>query len=64
MKPGITGPASLKYRNEENLLAQQTDPQHYNDTIIWPDKVKINLEYQRHWTLCIDFRIIISTFFH
>ncbi len=64
MKPGITGPASLKYRNEDVLLAQQADPKLYNDTIIWPDKVKINLEYQRNWSLCLDFRLIISTLFH
>lgn len=64
MKPGITGPASIKYRNEEELLAQQADPKHYNDTVIWPDKVKINLEYQRHWSLRLDFHIIISTLFH
>ena len=39
LKPGITGPASLKYRNEEELLAQQEDPQKYNDEVLFPDKV-------------------------
>ena len=42
LKPGITGLASLKYRNEEPLLAQQTNPQQFNDEVIWPDKVRIN----------------------
>jgi lipopolysaccharide/colanic/teichoic acid biosynthesis glycosyltransferase len=45
MKPGITGPASLKYSNEEEILASVLDPQKYNDEIIYPDKVKINLDY-------------------
>jgi hypothetical protein len=45
LKPGITGPASLKYRNEEELLAEQEDPQKYNDEVLFPDKVRINIEY-------------------
>ena len=44
LKPGITGPASLKYRNEEELLAQQEDPQKYNDEVLFPNKVRINIE--------------------
>ena len=43
LKPGITGPASLKYINEEENLAQVENPQQYNDEVIFPDKVKINL---------------------
>ena len=43
LKPGITGPASLKYRNEEELLAAVENPQEYNDTVIYPDKIRINL---------------------
>lgn len=45
LKPGITSEASIKYKNEEMLLAQQDDPLLYNDTIIFPDKVRLNLEY-------------------
>ena len=37
LKPGITGPASLKYRNEEELLAKIENPQKYNDDVIYPD---------------------------
>lgn len=48
VRPGITGPATLKYRNEEKLLRQQKDPERYNDTVIWPDKVKINKAYVRN----------------
>ncbi|HIZ87525.1 MAG TPA: sugar transferase [Candidatus Coprenecus pullistercoris] len=61
LKPGITGPASLKYRNEEEILAQQPDPIKYNDEVIFPDKVRINLEYLKHWSFCNDIKIIIYT---
>ena len=45
LRPGITGPASLKYSNEEQILAKVENPKEYNDKIIYPDKVKINLDY-------------------
>lgn len=61
LRPGITGPATLKYRNEEELLAEQDDPEFYNREVIWPDKVKINLEYIRHWSLQNDLRYILQT---
>lgn len=64
LRPGITGPASIKYRNEEELLAQQADPKWYNDNVIWPDKVKINLEYLENWTFLGDIRFILKTVFH
>ena len=61
VRPGITGPASLKYKNEEALLAKQLDPKEYNDKIIWPDKVKINREYIDQWSLKKDIQYIIKT---
>ena len=61
LRPGITGPASIKYRNEEELLAQQADPKTYNDTVIWPDKVKINLDYLDHWSFFGDIKLIFKT---
>ena len=61
LKPGITGPASLKYRNEEELLAQQEDPQKYNDEVLFPDKVRINIEYLNNWSFWNDVKIIIYT---
>ncbi|WP_417124084.1 sugar transferase [Phocaeicola sp.] len=61
LKPGITGPASLKYRNEEELLAQQKDPQKYNDEVLFPDKVRINIEYLDNWSFWNDIKIIIYT---
>lgn len=61
LKPGITGPASLKYRNEEELLAEQEDPKKYNDEVIFPDKVRINRYYLHNWNFCRDIQIIIYT---
>ena len=61
LKPGITGPATLKYRNEEELLAQQDEPLKYNDEVIWPDKVKINLKYFNEQSFLGDLKIIIKT---
>ncbi len=61
LKPGITGPASLKYRNEEELLARQEDPVKYNDEVIFPDKVRINLNYLNHWNFWLDIKIIVYT---
>ena len=63
LRPGITGPASLKYRNEEELLAQQSDPQKYNDEVLFPDKVKINLQYLDNWSFWGDVRYIMETIF-
>lgn len=63
VKPGITGPASLKYRHEEMLLAQQSDPKRYNDEVIYPDKVRINVDYLKNWTLWADVVILFRTFF-
>ena len=61
IRPGITGPASLKYKNEEEILASQNDPKWYNDKIIWPDKVRINKEYIKNWSLKTDIEYIIKT---
>ena len=63
LRPGITGPATLKYADEEKLLASVDDPVKYNDEIIFPDKVKINLEYLDDWSLWLDIKIIFRTIF-
>ena len=63
LKPGITGPASLKYANEEEILAKQENPKEYNDKIIYPDKVRINLDYYYQSNLWIDIKIIFATIF-
>ena len=64
IRPGITGPATLKYRNEEALLAAQDDPEAYNREVIWPDKIKINLNYIRNWSLGREIQYIVKTVFH
>jgi lipopolysaccharide/colanic/teichoic acid biosynthesis glycosyltransferase len=61
LKPGITGPATLKYKDEERLLGQQADPEHYNKTVIWPDKVAINRQYIKEWSMKKDIFYIIKT---
>lgn len=61
LKPGITGPATIKYRNEEVLLGLVADANHYNDTVLYPDKVKINLDYMYHWSLLADVKYILMT---
>jgi lipopolysaccharide/colanic/teichoic acid biosynthesis glycosyltransferase len=63
LRPGITGPASLKYANEEKLLAAQSDPQKYNDEVLWPDKVRINLDYYYHRSFFGDLSLIFRTVF-
>ena len=63
LRPGITGPASLKYANEEELLATVPDPHKYTDEVIWPDKVKINMEYYYMRSLFGDVMFILKTLF-
>lgn len=61
LKPGITSLAAIKYRNEEQLLAQQENPLQYNDEIIFPDKVKMNLDYLKKRSFWYDMKIIFLT---
>jgi len=64
IRPGITGPATLKYRNEEVLLSQQADPETYNRDVIWPDKVEINKMYIKNWSFSLDLKYIIKSIFN
>ncbi|WP_179335356.1 sugar transferase [Winogradskyella costae] len=61
VKPGITGPASLKYKHEEEELKCQNDPEHYNRTIIWVDKVKINKKYVQNYSFYLDLTLIVKS---
>ena len=63
LRPGITGPASLKYANEEELLSYQENPEVYNKKVIFPDKVRINLDYYYNQNLILDLKIIFATIF-
>ncbi len=61
VRPGMTGPATLKYRNEEALLAHQDDPEWYNRNVIYPDKVRINFDYVKDYTFLADIKYIMKT---
>ncbi len=61
LRPGMTGPATLKYREEEVILGGVADPERYNAEVIWPDKVLINLDYLDKWTFSRDLHLIWKT---
>ncbi len=75
LRPGITGPASLKYRDEEEMIAayvQQAQAEGdtrpaqeiavwYNDNTIYPDKVRLNCYYYRHYSFAKDIQMILAT---
>jgi len=61
LPPGITGPSSLKYKDEEALLSKQEDPESYNREVIWPDKVTINKMYLENWSIKKDIEYIVKT---
>jgi lipopolysaccharide/colanic/teichoic acid biosynthesis glycosyltransferase len=75
LRPGITGPATMKYRLEDEMIAeyvakkqQEGDPRdaqtiavEYNDTVIYPDKVKLNCYYYRHYSFVKDIQMIFCT---
>ncbi len=75
LRPGITGPATLKYRLEDEMIADYVakkqaegdnrDAQdiavEYNDNIIYPDKVRLNCYYYRHYSFIKDFQMILCT---
>ena len=63
LKPGLTSLASIKYANEEYLLEKQENPLEYNDTIIFPDKVKMNLDYYCSNSIYGDLKIIWKTIY-
>jgi len=60
-RPGITGAATLYFRQEEHLLALHGDPKRYYDDLIYPTKVSLDLEYYRTWTLGREFAHLIVT---
>ena len=61
IRPGMSGPATIKYRNEEEILAVQDDPVRHNDEVLFPDKVRINLEYYEKFSLWLHLRIMFIT---
>lgn len=63
VRPGITGPASIAYRNEEQLLAGSSSPEEMNREVIWPNKVRINRKYIETWSIWTDLSMIVRTVF-
>lgn len=77
LRPGITGPATLKYRLEDEMIADyvakkqaegdtrsmQKIAVEYNDKVIYPDKVRINIYYLHHYSFIKDFQMILCTVF-
>ena len=61
VKPGITGPAQLHYSNEAQILSKQSNPELYNKTVIWPQKVALNLDYVKNYTIFKDFQYLVAT---
>ena len=61
IRPGITGPASLEFRNEEELLSGQSDPERYNREVIWPKKVELNRAYVANYSFWKDLGYIWRT---
>ena len=77
LRPGITGPATLKYRLEDEMIADYVERKRkqgdirsiqeiaveYNDTVIYPDKVRLNCYYYRHYSFIKDIQMILATVF-
>ncbi|WP_295201068.1 sugar transferase [uncultured Chryseobacterium sp.] len=62
LKPGLTSEAGIKFRNEEKLLSIQKNPLRYNDEVLFPEKVRLNLEYFYQLSFKKDAQILLQTF--
>jgi lipopolysaccharide/colanic/teichoic acid biosynthesis glycosyltransferase len=63
VRPGITGPATLAFRDEETILASTLDPARYNDEVIFPTKVRLNREYVENYSFWRDISYLVRTVF-
>lgn len=63
IKPGITGLASIYFKNEEEILAQQENPEAYNQQLIWPQKIRLNKFYIKKHSCFLDLKILYKTIF-
>ena len=63
VRPGITDLASIRYRNENELLAKAEDPDKYYIEVIMQDKLRINLEYVENHSFWYDIKLIFQTFY-
>jgi len=63
VKPGITGPATIHFRNEEVILKTQKNPETYNNEVIWPQKIVLNIQYVKEYRFIKDIKYLYKTFF-
>jgi lipopolysaccharide/colanic/teichoic acid biosynthesis glycosyltransferase len=63
LRPGLTSLAAIKYADEDAILEKQPNPLQYNDEVIFPDKVKMNLDYYRNRSFLGDLRLLLQTIF-
>ena len=63
LRPGITGPSTLYFRDEEKLLAGVENPSEYNDKVVFPMKTRLNLEYLDSWSFARDLGYLLVTLF-
>jgi lipopolysaccharide/colanic/teichoic acid biosynthesis glycosyltransferase len=61
VRPGITGPATLRFRNEEELLSGRPDPEAYNREVIYREKVRLNRRYIERYRFADDIKYILQT---
>lgn len=62
VRPGITDPASIKFRNENELLEQAEDPEKYYIEVVMQEKLKLYLDYVQHASFFYDLKLIFQTF--
>lgn len=62
VRPGITDPASIRFRNENELLAKAEDPERYYIDVIMQEKIKLYLEYVENTSFWCDVKLILQTF--
>lgn len=61
LKPGLTGPATLRFFHEADLLQQSADPQRFCREVLYPEKVRLNLDYLENYSLHLDCVIVVQT---
>lgn len=61
VKPGITGPATLRFVDEEAVLSQHSEPDRFNREVIWKEKVEINRNYVENYSFYLDLQILVKT---
>ncbi|MFC6286335.1 sugar transferase [Nocardioides sp. GCM10027113] len=61
VRPGMTSPAAVAFRHEQEILAGVADPELYNKDVLWPAKVEINRAYVENWTLTADLKCLLAT---